>query len=228
MGIGVLCLATSCGGRTDSPAPSIKPQGGAFLAKKPAPVDTGPKTPGDELAAELSKILNEEGIRYASMEHDYDEDLLATIDKAEAYLSGRLKGPAPRAMKKLTEQEEYDHLRETIRRWQAQTGKNLRSEIDPLKAEVAARQPGGPTYYPDFHKRFAAVFDSFIPIEVAEMRERRNRVIHQAAKPLLEKYRDTAPDLVKQYEATLDAPPYNLAPQSLPEPAAKASPPPQT
>src|SRR5262249_41642481 len=156
------------------------------------------------------KLLNEEGIRYASMEHDYDEDLLKTIDQAEAYLSGRLKGPTPRAMPKLTEQEEYDHLRETIRRWQAETGKDLRAEIDRLKAEVAARKPGGPAYHPDFHKRFAAVFDSFIPIEVAEIRERRNRVIHQSAKPLLDKYRDTAPDLVKQYEATLNAPPYDL------------------
>jgi hypothetical protein len=227
MGIGLVCLAASCGGRTDSPPTATQPKISAFLAKRPAPAETGPKTPAGDLTAELNKLLNETGIRYASMEHDYDEDLLATIDKAEAYLSGRLKGPAPRAMPKLTEQEEYDHLRETIRRWQAQTGKDLRAEIDRLKADVAARKPGGPQYYPDFHKKFATVFDTFIPIEVAEMRERRNRVIHQAAKPLLDKYRATAPELVKQYEATLNAPPYNLPPESPTQPAAKTSTPPK-
>ena len=239
MGIGLVCLAASCGGRTDSPVAATKSQGGstireegsakarAFLLKKPAPADSGPKTPAGDLTTELSNLLNEVGIRYASMEHDYDEDLLATIDKAEAYLSGRLKGPAPRAMPKLTEQEEYDHLRETIRRWHAQSSTDLRVEIDRLQAKVAARKPGEARYYPDFHKEFATVFDSFIRIEVAEMRERRNRAIHQAAKPLLDKYRATAPDLVKQYEATLNAPPYNLPPESPTQPAAKTSPPPK-
>jgi len=224
----LVCCAASCGGRPDSPTPSTKPQGKAFQGKRPAPAETGPKTPADELTVELSAILNKEGIRYASLQYEYDEGLLATIDKAEAYLSGRLKEPAPRAMPKLTEQEEYDHLRETIRRWHAQTGKDLRMEIDRLQAEVAARKPGGPQYYPDFHKRFGAVFDSFIPIEVAEMREQRNRAIHQAAKPILDKYRATAPDLVKQYEATLNAPPYNLPPENPPEPATKTSSPPKS
>jgi hypothetical protein len=232
-------VSVSCGGKTGTPTTATQPQGGstigagdaakahAFIMKKPAPADTGPKTPAGDLSTELSRLLNEIEIRYASLEHEYDEDLLAKIDKAEAYLSGRLKGPAPRAIPKLTEQDEYDHLRETIRRWQVQTGKDLRAEIDRLKAEVASRKPGGPAYHPDFHKRFAAVFDSFIPIEVAEMRERRNRVIHQEAEPLLDRYRATAPDLVKQYEATLNAPPYNVPPQSPPEPAPKTSPPPE-
>lgn len=218
-----MCCVASCGGRPDSPAPSTKPQGGAFQAKRPAPAESGPKTPADELTAELSKILNEEGIHYTSLQYDYDEGLLATIDRAEAYLSGRQKEPVPRAMPKLSEQEEYDHLREVIRRWHAQSGMDLRAEIDRLKADVAARKPGGSPYYPEFHKKFAAVFDSFIPIEVAEMRERRNRAIHQAAKPLLDKYRATAPGLVKQHEATLNAPPYSLPPESPPEPAAKSS-----
>jgi hypothetical protein len=208
MGVCLVCVSMSCGGKTGTPTTATQP-------------------PAGELSSELSRLINEIEIRYASLEHEYDEDLLATIDKAEAYLSGRLKGPAPRAIPKLTEQEEYDHLRETIRRWQARTGKDLRAGIDRLKAEVAARKPGGPRYYPDFHKRFAAVFDSFIPIEVAEMRERRNQVIHQEAKPLLEKYRATAPDLVKRYEATLNAPPYNVPPQSPPEPTPKTSPPPK-
>jgi hypothetical protein len=191
------------------------------VGKRPAPAKAVPKTPAGGLTTELTEVLNRLGIRYASMEHDYDEDLLATMDKAEAFLSGRLKGPAPRAIPKLSEEEEYAHLREVIRRWHVQTGKDFRAEIDRLKAEVAARKPDGPRYYPDFHKRFGAVFDSFIPIEVAEMRERRNREIHRAAKPILDAYRATAPDLVKQYEATLSAPPYNL-PAVSDEPAAKS------
>jgi hypothetical protein len=216
-------FAASCGGRSDSPTPSTKPQGKAFQGKRPAPAETGPKTPADELTVELSAILNKEEIHFASLQYEYDEGLLAKLDQAEAYLSGRLKEPVPRAMPKLTEQEEYDHLRETIRRWHAQTGKDLRTEIDRFRAEVAARKPGGPQYYPDFHKRFGAVFDSFIPIEVAELRERRTRAIHQAAKPILDKYRATAPDLVKQYEATLNAPPYKLPPENPPEPATTTS-----
>jgi hypothetical protein len=59
------------------------------------------------------------------------------------------------------------------------------------------------------------------------MRERRNRVIHQAAKPLLDKYRATVPDLVKQDEATLNAPPYNLPPESPTQPTTKRSSPPK-
>ena len=75
-----------------------------------------------------------------------------------------------------------DHFRETLRRWKAKTGKDLRAEIDKLKAEVAARKPGGPPFHPDFHKHFSAVFDDLIPIEVAEIRERRNRYLHEKAK----------------------------------------------
>jgi hypothetical protein len=171
-------------------------------------------TPADGLAGELSKIISDAGEYYASLEHEYDEHLLSIIDRAEAHLSGALKGPAPRAMPKLSEQEEYDHLRETIRRWEAKTGKKLRAEIEPLLADVAARKPGGPAYHPEFHKKFATVFDDFIPIEVQEIRERRNRLIHKTAGPILEKYRLTAPEAVKSYEATLNAPPYNLPPAS--------------
>jgi hypothetical protein len=236
MGIVLAFFLISCGGNTGSETASTvppagafpSPPAGAFPSKKPAQVDTGPKTPADDLAAKLNKVLNEESIRYGPLEYEYDENLLTTIDKAEAYLSGRPKGPAPRAMPKLSELEEYDHIRETIRRWRATTGKDLRAEIDRLKAEVAARQPGGPAYHPDFHKKFAAVFDSFIPMEVQEIRERRNRAIHVAAKPLFEKYRATAPDLVTKYEEALNAPPYQLTPHTPREPAAKSSSPPKT
>jgi len=144
LGVPLVSVALSCGAKNDSQPSSKTPPSGAFLAKRPAPADTGPKTPDDEVTAELSKIITEAGTRYASLEHEYDEHLLAIVDQAENHLSGRLKGPAPRAMPKLSEEEEYDHLRETIRRWRAKTGKDLRAEIDKLKAEVAARKPGGP------------------------------------------------------------------------------------
>jgi len=222
LGVPFVSAASSCGAKSDSQPSTKRSPSGAFLSKRPASADTGPKTPDGEITAELSKIITEAGTRYASLEHEYDEHLLTIVDQAEGHLSGRLKGPAPRAMPKLSEQEEYDHLRETIRRWSAKTGKDLRAEIDKLKAEVAARKPGGPVYHPDFHKRFAAVFDDFIPIEVEEIRERRNRVIHEKAKPILEKYRDTAPAAVKQYETTLNAPPYKL-PES-PTAAAETAP----
>ena len=123
-------------------------------------------------------------------------------------------------MPKLDEQEEMDHFRETFRRWKAKTGKDLRAEIDKLKAEVAARKPGGPAFHPDFQKRFSAVFDDLIPIEVAEIRERRNRYLHEQAKPLLDPHREKDPDAVREYEDVLNQPPYNLTP----EPAAPRNP----
>lgn len=209
---------------TGASTSKTRPPSSGFLPKKPAQVDTGPKTPTEDVEVKLNKVLNDASIRYASLEYEYDENLLTIIDKAEAYLSGKPKGSAPRAMPKLSELEEYEHIRETIRRWRAATGKDLRAEIDQLKAEVAARKPGGPAYHPDFHKKFAAIFDSFIAIEVREIRERRNRAIHEAAKPLFEEYRATAPDLVKKYEETLNAPPYQLTPQSPLERAVKSSP----
>ncbi len=208
IGVPLVSLALSCGEKNDSQPSSKSSPSGAFLSNGPAPVDTGPKTPDDDITVELSKIITEAGSRYASLEHEYDEHLLTIVDQAEDHLSGRLKGPAPRAMPKLSEQEEYDHLRETIRRWRVKTGKDLRAEIDKHKAEVAARKPGGPVYHPEFHKRFAAVFDDFIPIEVEEIRERRNRVNHEKANPILKEYRETAPASVKQYETTLNTAPY--------------------
>ena len=115
-------------------------------------------------------------------------------------------------MRKLDEQEEVDHFRETFRRWTAQTGKDLRAEIDKLKAEVAARKPGGPAFHPDFHKRFSAAFDDLIPIEVAEIRERRNQYIHRQAKTSLDSFREKDPDVVREFEDLLNRPPYNLPP----------------
>jgi hypothetical protein len=160
----------------------------------------------------LSTIISEAEVRFRPLNYEYDEDLLVIIDRAKAYLSGKTPGPAPRAMHRLDEREEMDHLTETIRRWEAKTGRDLRFEIDKLKAEVAERKPEGPRFHPEFHTRFSAVFDDFIRIEVAEIRERRNRYIHDKAKPLFDTYREKDPEGVRAQESFLGKPPYNVPP----------------
>ena len=172
------------------------------------------------LRAGLSRVINDATKLYKPLRYRYDEDLLAAIDQIEAHLSGGAIGPAPRFLPDLTEQEERDHFRETIRRWEAQTGRSLRGSIDPLKAEVADRHPGGPTFHPAFHKRCRDVFDDLIQIEVLEMRERRNRAIHQQAAPLLDRYRATHPEEVRSYQESLDHGEYRV-----PDPAATPQPP---
>ena len=136
--------------------------------------------------------------------------MLEILDRVEADLSGKATGPPPRMMPKLEVEEEQDHFRETFRRWKDKTGKDLRAEIDKLKAEVAARKPGGPAFHPDFQKHFAATFDELIPIEVAEIRERRNRYLHERAKAILDPHREKDPDAVRELEQVLNQPPYNL------------------
>jgi hypothetical protein len=163
-----------------------------------------------KLADAMNTIMNEAEVRFRPLDYEYDEDLLQILDRVEASLSGKAPGPYPRTMPKLDEQEEVEHFRETFRRWRVQTGKDLRAEIDKLTAEVAARKPGGPAFHPDFHKRFSAAFDDLIPIEVVEIRERRNRYIHQRAKPLLDSYREKEPEAVRSFDEVLNQPPYNV------------------
>ena len=199
-----IALIVGCRGQTPAPAGSSGGGGPSSSAESPGA--------GQGLDAGLSRIISEAEVRFRPLNYEYDEDLLKMIDRVEAYLSGKMPGPAPRAMRRLDEQEELDHLSETIRRWKAKTGKDLRAEIDALKAEVASRKPGGPAYHPEFHKRFSLVFDDFIPIEVAELRERRNRYIHDRAKPLFDQFRQQDADAVHAQEAVLNQPPYNLPP----------------
>lgn len=176
----------------------------------PPPADPESAKVATEIGDGLTDLINEANTRFSPLDYDYDEDLLKMMDQFEAHLSGKAAEPAPRFMPKLEQKEETEHLRETIRRWESKTGKSLRSEIDPLVAEVAARKPGDPPFHPAFHKRFSAVFDDFIGIEVAEIRERRNRYLHQRAEQLFEKYRASHPDVVREQGAFLDQPPYNL------------------
>jgi hypothetical protein len=205
-----LAWSSGCGGQ----APTQADEGGR------PPLDPEASRASQELGGRLSKLVSDSTARFRPLDYAYDEDLLAILDRFEGHLSGKAPGPPPRAMPRLDEREEVEHLRETIRRWEAKTGKHLRAELDKLKAEVAARKPGDPPFHPEFHKRFSAAFDELIPIEVAELRERRNRYLHEKAKPLLDAYREKYPDLVREHEDVLNKPPYQLAPA---EPAAKKS-----
>jgi hypothetical protein len=217
---------SGCGGGTTKTAVEGPPG-----ATAPATLDADSET-AQAVRTGLSQVINEAGFRYLPLVYKYNEELLNILDQVEAHLSGRSEGPPPRFMAGsekrpgMSAEEEVDHFRETIRRWHEKTGKDLRKEVDALKAEVAARKPDGPRYHPDFHKRFSAAFDDFIAVEVAEIRERRNQYIHEHVKPLFDKYRATSPALIKAEEEMLNKPPYNLpaksptaAPASVPVPA---------
>jgi hypothetical protein len=197
-----LACAAGCNQKPDE-GPDVGPVG-----KAAPPAASEPEA--GELNGKLSKLMGDLSARYRALDYEYDEDLLETLDRVEACLSGKSETLKPLPMPKLDEAEQLDHFRETVKRWSAKTGKTLRAAIDPLKAEVAARKPGDPPFNPDFHKRFSAAFDAFIPIEVVEIRERRNKALHEQAKPLLDEYRPKAPEAVKSAEQTLNAPPYNL------------------
>ena len=167
----------------------------------------------------LNEIINQADSRYEPLKYEYDEGLLTIADQVESHLSGKAEGPAPRFMPALDEAEENDHFRETIRRWEARNGQSFRDAIDPLIAEVAARKPGE-AFHPDFHKRFSVVFDSFIPIEVKDAHDRRNRAIRARADELLARYREAQPESVKYFEEELSRQ-YPLE-QSEPDPEKKA------
>ena len=175
---------SGCGGAAPTPA------GGG--GKSPPPRENVSEA-SQHLGEGLNQLINDATVQFRPLDYEYDEDLLKVLDRVEAHLSGTAAGPAPNVMPKLDETEEMDHFRETFRRWKVQTGKDLRAEIDKLKAEVAARKPGGPAFNPNFHKHFAAAFDDLIPIEVAEIRERRNRYLHDQAKPLFDSCREKDP-----------------------------------
>ncbi len=189
-------------------SPTVKPAPVATATSAPLSAETIKAT--TELKDGLTKIINDADRNFAPLDYEYDEDLLLILDRLDIFLAAGSTAKAPRAMPRLDEAVEVAHLRETIGRWTAKTGKTLRPLIDPLKADVAARKPGGPPFHPDFHRQFAAAFDDLIPIEVAEIRERRNRAIHEQAKPLLDRYRDMQPDLVHAQEDFLSTPPYHL------------------
>ena len=191
-----------------------EPEGNELIDPAEAKANAGRTTADQEIGGKLSEAINDASEKYHPLRYEYDEDLLKLLDRVETRLAGKSEKLDPLVLPTLDEAEQLAHFKETIKRWNAKTKKDLRTVLDPLIAEVAARKPGGPPFHPEFHKKFAAEFDSFIPIEVEEIRERRNRAIHEKAKSIFDEYRKTDPDAVKPHEKTLNAPPYNLTKES--------------
>lgn len=208
-------LAAGCG---ESPSSQLTADESSSRSASPEEVAAS-----SEILQEMSKILNEADIQYRPLDYAYDEDLLEILERVDDALSGKTDSIEPRPMPKLEPAEELDHFRETIRRWTAATGKSLPDLIAPLKADVEARKPGGPAFHPEFHKKFSDAFNDLIPIEVAEIRERRNTMIHKQARPILDRFRESHPELVKAQEEQLNAPPYQL-PTGTPAPAGAPGP----
>lgn len=212
-GFWLLASAVGCGG------PALDESGGS----EPEP----PLSPSDQalsrkLEAELSNIINTQTTRYVPLQYAYSEGLLTILDQVEPFLSGEPSGDPPRFMPGLDAEEELSHFRETVRRWEARTGKDLRTEVDRFKADVAARKPGK-SFHPEFQAKFSQTFDDLIAIEVAELRERRNQAIHAEAETLLAPHRESSPEVVRRLEQLLNTPPYNL-----PAPGSAESSPPKT
>jgi hypothetical protein len=170
--------------------------------------DAGISTPALELGSKLSDVINSANSKYQPLKYEYNENLLDILDRVEIRLSSKSTSLDPLPLPRLDEAEQLEHFQETIKRWSEQTKLELRGAIDPLKAEIAARKPGGSPFHPEFQKKFAAVFDAFIPIEVEEMRDRRNKAVHDKANVLFDEYRETAPDAVREHEKTLNEAPY--------------------
>jgi|GEM_PF-5962255 len=200
-GIAGLCLS-GCG-RTDTP-----------IADNPA-ASAAPRSPDASKADEdLSRIINEASTRFTSLDYAFNEDLLRIVDETEAYLAAapdaRKSMKAPRHLPKLDEQEELDHFRSTTTNWEAKTGKKLRAEIDRTKAAVASRAANDKEAAIAFNKDFSATFDEFIKVEVNDLRERRNRWIHDRAAPLIEEIKSKSPAEAERLRKILDTPPYDI------------------
>lgn len=178
---------------------------------KPAKMSEPPAdlAASQEISSNLSRIINEARIKYAPLRYEYAEDLLERLDRIEADFAGKTEAPPPRYLPTMDEKEEKAHFRETVRRWEAATGKKLRTEVDRLKASVAARKPGE-LFHPVFQKDFSSTFDDFIKIEVLETREHCNRVIHEAAESVFAKNRERYPLLVRQFEEELKKPEFAI------------------
>lgn len=200
-GIAGLCLS-GCG-QTEAPGPDD------------AAANAAPGSPVTSKADEdLSRIINEATTRFTSLDYAFNEDLLRIVDETEAYLAAapeaRKSMKVPRHLSKLDEQEELDHFRSTITNWEAKTGKKLRAEIDRTKAAVAKRAANDKEAAIAFNKDFSATFDEFIKVEVNDLRERRNRWIHDRAAPLIEEIKSKTPAEADRLRKILDTPPYDL------------------
>lgn len=209
----LVCLA-GCDGSEANKNASLNPSGSsASLDREEEEAFAEDEERFLELKAKFAEIIESASARFHPLVYKFDEDLLTKMDQAEARLSSGVssssKEPtAPRLIPELDPDEEDDHLRQSIKRWSEKTGKDFRAEIDRLKTDLAGVDQTK-AFHPEFHKKFSAVFDVFVPIEVLEMRERRNRSIHQKVRELLEPVRTTHPRMVKFFEKQIADPPYN-------------------
>ena len=213
-------ISSGCGG-TQSPAPaqSAKSTGASTdqaqvdehreeaVAEDPELVN--------KLAQTFSDIIEEVSAKYHPIVYHYDEDLLSKISAAHAFLSGAKPEPRPaRLIAEIDENEEDEHLRETIKRWSSKTGRDFGKAIAELESALASVDRSKPVH-PEFHRAFSKVFDDFIAIEVPEMRERRNRVIHRRVREMLAPHVGTKPKVVRHFQQLIAVPPY-LDPDTAP------------
>jgi hypothetical protein len=165
-----------------------------------------------ELKRELNEIIEEAASRYRPLVYHYDEDLLQKVDRIEARLRGaavEAKEESERLIPGLEPAEEDDHFRETFRRWATKSGRDLRATIDDLKRQRAGLDPSKP-FHPEFHRKFSEAFDDLIAVEVAEIRERRNREIQRRGQALLDRHRSDDPMARAAVEQVLEDPQYRV------------------
>ena len=207
--IGLLLGLAGCDGGTP-----VNPPGGEPVAQSDGQSEAMAEGTRqfDEIKGTFAQIIEEESARYHPLVYRFDEDLLAKMDGVESKLS-RKSPPSDadatkvRLIPEVDADQEEDHFRESIRRWSAKTKRDFREAIDRLKADLAAVDKTK-AFHPEFHKKFSAVFDEFIPIEVLEMRERRNRAIHRRVRELLDPHRNERPRTVAYFEKQIAGPPY--------------------
>ncbi len=178
-----------------------------------------------KIKGEFDRIVEESSNRYHPLVYHFDEDLLSKMNDEEKWLRDGAKpaGSEPqRWIPEIDKKEEDDHFRETIRRWSEKTGRNFREALDELTRARAQVDPKEP-FHPAFHKQFGSVFDDFIAIEVAEMRERRNRAIHKRLRGALDPHRTELPLIAAHFEALIAVPPYQWKGSAVPPAGAEKS-----
>src|SRR4029077_440397 len=123
----LLLLATGCADRAADGRP--RPQ------SEPPPLSQEEQALYQKLESQISDTISDEAQRYSPLQYKYNEGLLEILDQIDRSLSGKNEGDRPRFLPKLDPREEWDHFRETVRRWEAATGKKLRAEVDTLKVD---------------------------------------------------------------------------------------------
>lgn len=163
---------------------------------------------------QVSKIINDATSQFASLDYEFNEDLLKILDTLSAYFESKPEARASlkldRYLPSIDQADESAHFAESIKRWETKSGKNMRAEVNRLKAILAKRDVQEKQSLVNFNKEFSSTFDDFVKIEVDELRERRNRLIHEKARPLLESLRAKDAAAATKIETTLNSPPYNL------------------